>query len=60
MSIMNFCNMDIRLEIADKHVYYYEVAEKIGISNYTFSVWMRQPLTPDRMARVKKALASFK
>jgi hypothetical protein len=59
MMQMNFTNMDIREQIANKHIYYYELADAIGISPYTLSVWLRTELTPDRKARVQKALASF-
>lgn len=59
MMRMNFENLEVRQMIADRHIYYYELADRIGISNYTLSVWMRHPLTPDRKGRVLKALKSF-
>lgn len=37
----------------------WEIAEKIGISASTFSVWLRTPLTEDRKRRVLNAVHSL-
>ena len=41
-------------------VKYWEVAEKIGISPYTLSIWLRHELTGERLKRVEAAIASLR
>ena len=53
---VNKANEDIRLLIGKNLLKYWQVAEAIGISSFTFSVWLRTPLTDERKARVEEAI----
>lgn len=59
MMIMHFENMDIREEITAKHVFYYQVADRLGISNSAFSKMMREPLSQEQRTKIENILASF-
>ncbi len=52
-------NNDIREEIERKRLHHYEVAEKLGISPWTLSVWLRSELNEERKNRIKEAINSF-
>jgi DNA-binding Xre family transcriptional regulator len=56
---MYYENLEVRQMIADKKVFYYELADKMGISPYTLSIWLRHPLNKDQKQKVLDALASF-
>lgn len=56
---MYFENLEIRQMISDKKIFYYELADKMGISPYTLSIWLRHPLSKDQKQKVLDALASF-
>jgi len=45
-------NLDVRKTIRDNRLRNWEVAEKIGINDATFSRWLRIPLNDDRKQRV--------
>ena len=49
-------NNDIRQMIRVLRLHHYEVAERIGISETTFCVWLRSELTEERRSRVMKAI----
>ena len=49
-------NLDVRSKILEKRFKYWEVAEKIGISDSRLSVWLRTPLSDERRKRVEKAI----
>lgn len=49
-------NKVIRQQIAAAGIPYWRLAEKIGISPGTLSVWLRHELSGDRLARVERAL----
>ncbi|MGC4666418.1 hypothetical protein [Enterococcus hirae] len=49
-------NQEIRDRIFMNRLRNWEVAEKIGISDSRFCVWLRIPLNDDRKARVEKAI----
>lgn len=53
-------NKGIRDKIKQIGVRYYEVADVIGISPYTFSIWLRKPLKDERLKRVEVALNKLK
>lgn len=53
-------NKDIRKEIEDAGLTYWQVAEQIGITAGTFTVWLRTPLTKERKERTEKAIGSLK
>lgn len=52
-------NLEIRRSIRDNRLFYWQVAETIGISSFTLSVWLRTPLTDDRKERVEKAITKL-
>lgn len=53
-------NLDIRQQILDKNIYYYELAERIGISPYTLSIWLRtEPIDARRRDIIQYALNTF-
>lgn len=49
-------NLKIRQLIVSKRLKYYEVAAACGISSCTFSVWLREELSPERNQLVMKAI----
>lgn len=57
--MMKMNNEEIRKQIEQKRLRYYEVAKAAGITAQTFSVWLQEELTPERRERVQKAIDSF-
>lgn len=53
---MTKSNEALRAEIDRVGAKYYEIADLMGISPYTFSVWLRKPLDEAKTSMVKKAL----
>lgn len=49
-------NQEIRTKIKQARLMNWEVAEKVGISDSRFSVWLRTPLNDERKERVLKAI----
>lgn len=49
-------NKEIRNNIYEARLKYWEVAEKVGISDGRLSVWLRTPLSNERRKRVEKAI----
>lgn len=49
-------NIEVRQLIAKKRLKFYEIAVEIGISSFTFSVWLRTPLNDDRKKRTLEAI----
>lgn len=49
-------NLDIRNSIKENRLRNWEVAEKVGISDSRFSIWLRTPLNDDRKKRVLNAI----
>jgi hypothetical protein len=49
-------NMEIRKQIAEAGLKHWQVAKTIGISSYTFCVWLREELTGERLGRVQAAM----
>lgn len=52
-------NREIRDKIQRARLRNWEVAEKVGITDGRFSVWLRTPLSDERRARVEKAIAEL-
>lgn len=52
-------NLDIRQQIIDKDIYYYQLADRIGISPYTLSMWLKNPLDAKHRDIVQFALDTF-
>lgn len=53
-------NIEIRNKIAEKRLRYYEVAAALGITNSTFSNWLRFELSAEKRERVLRAIESIK
>lgn len=49
-------NKEIRNEIEQSGLKYWQVAEAIGINQTTLCVWLRQELTGERREKVEKAI----
>lgn len=53
---MSKSNENVRLLIGKNLLKYWQVAEKVGISPFTFSVWLRTPLSDERKQRIEEAI----
>jgi predicted XRE-type DNA-binding protein len=53
-------NQEIRNMIFSSRIRNYEVAEKVGISDTRFSVWLRTELSDERKQRVLNAIDELK
>ena len=60
MILMKQANENIRNEIQESGLTYWQVAEEVGIASTTLSVWLRTPLNSSRMSRVNNALKELK
>lgn len=49
-------NTDIRTAIKEKQLCQYQVAEKIGISEFTFVRWLRKELSEERKQQILTAI----
>ena len=49
-------NMDIRQAIAKKRLRHYEVATALGVSEFTFSKWLRKELSDEKKAKIMSAI----
>ena len=49
-------NLEIRHLILQNGLKHWQVAKAIGITPCTFSVWMREELSKDRLLRVQNAI----
>ena len=57
---MKKANKNIRKEIEDAGLTYWQVAEQIGITAGTFTVWLRAPLEDTRKERTIRAIDALK
>lgn len=53
-------NEEIKKKIRESRIHQYEVADAIGVSEYTFCKWLRKPLSPDKEQAVLEALQKLK
>lgn len=53
-------NQDLRELIYTKRLKNWQVADKIGISDSRFSVWLRTPLSEERRLKVITAINDLK
>lgn len=53
---MQKANQEIREKIFSNRLRQWEVADRVGISDNRFTVWLRTPLREDRKERVEKAI----
>lgn len=49
-------NEDIRKAAAENHVCQWEIAERLGISEFTFSRWMRRELPEGTKKKIRQAI----
>jgi len=49
-------NYDLREAISQHRLRYWEVAQRVGISDSRLSVWLRTPLSDERRKRVERAI----
>ena len=56
---MKQANENIRNEIQESGLTYWQVAEEVGIALTTLSVWLRTPLNSSRLSRINAALNSL-
>lgn len=53
-------NQEIRNAIAESKLKKYQIANKIGITVYTFSHWLQTDLNEERTKRIYKAIQDLK
>lgn len=53
-------NLEIRRAIKSERLMQYEVAGKIGISEYTLCKWLRKELTDEQRTQILDAIAALK
>lgn len=53
-------NQDIRQEITENNLRYWQVADKIGLSDGTFSRLLRHELPPEKKEEIRSAIAELK
>lgn len=53
-------NKTIRKQIESAGLTHWQVAEQIGITASTFTVWLRTPLKGERKERTEKAIKDLK
>ena len=52
-------NTELRAEIKAAGLFYWQVADAIGISPYTLSVWLRKELQPKQAYIVRSAISKL-
>lgn len=52
-------NIDIRLAITNKRLKNYEVAAACGVSEFTFSRWLREELPQEKKKRILDVIESL-
>lgn len=53
---MRLSNIDVREMIEKKRLRQYEIASALGVSESTFSTWMRTELSPERRKAIISAI----
>lgn len=53
-------NLDVRQAIARKRLKQYEVAQALGISQFTFSHWLQTELPPEKKKEILKAIKGIR
>ena len=49
-------NFELRSLIKSKRLFFYEIAAKIGISEFTFTRWLREELNEEKRTKVLTAI----
>ena len=52
-------NLEIRMMIKNNRLYHYEVAQKLGVSEYTLCRWLREELSDERKGIIIDAITSI-
>lgn len=55
-----FKNENIRAKIKKSRIMQYEIANCLGISEYTLCRWLRKELTPEQSERILAAIEEIK
>lgn len=50
---------EIKKFLHENRIYQWELAEKLGINEFTLSRWLRKPLTKDQEAKIKIAISTI-
>ena len=53
-------NLNIKQAIKESRIMQYEIAAKIGISEYTLCKWFRKELTAEQQEKILAAIAEIK
>ncbi len=53
-------NSEIKRTIKESRIMQYEIAAKMGISEYTLCKWFRKELTAEQQERILAAIAALK
>ena len=52
-------NIEIKETIKKARLYQYEIAQKLGITEFTLCVWFRSELSPDRKEKILSAITEL-
>ena len=52
-------NLEIRMMIKNNRLYHYEVAAKLGVSEYTLCRWLREELSDEKKGKILEAINSI-
>lgn len=52
-------NLEIRMMIQNNRLYHYEVAAKLGVSEYTLCRWLREELSDEKKGKILEAINSI-
>ena len=53
-------NEGINSEIKRSRINKYEIAEKLGLHEFSFSRWFRKPLTEEQIEQIREAIKKIK
>lgn len=53
-------NLDIRTLARVENVKHWQIAEVLGVSEITFSRWLRKELSPEKKEEIRKAIKEAK
>ena len=53
-------NIDIRTLARVENVHHWQIAEVLGVSEITFSRWLRKELSPEKKEEIRKAIKEAK
>lgn len=57
---MQEANKDIRAEIDDAGLKYWQVAQQVGVHPTTFTVWLRTPLDDTKQDKIEEAIKQLR